>query len=66
MIDPATGGDRAAAAARPRIWTLMVGVVSVTAGLAFGYDQGVIGGALTFMQQEFGFGSVVEGSSRAG
>lgn len=42
-------------------WMVMVGLVSVTSGLAFGYDQGVIGGALTFMQQEFGFGSFVEG-----
>jgi SP family galactose:H+ symporter-like MFS transporter len=42
-------------------WMLMVGAVSVTSGLAFGYDQGVIGGALSFMEDEFGFGSVVEG-----
>lgn len=42
-------------------WMLMVGAVSITSGLAFGYDQGVIGGALTFMQDEFGFGSFVEG-----
>jgi len=40
---------------------VMVGAVSVSSGLAFGYDQGVIGGALTFMQEEFGFGSFVEG-----
>jgi MFS family permease len=43
------------------LWMMMVGAVSVTSGLAFGYDQGVIGGALTFMQDEFGFGSFVEG-----
>ncbi len=48
-------------ARRPTGWMLMVGAVSITAGLAFGYDQGVIGGALTFMEQEFGFGSFVEG-----
>ncbi|NQY55528.1 MAG: sugar porter family MFS transporter [Ilumatobacteraceae bacterium] len=42
-------------------WPALVGAVSITAGLAFGYDQGVIGGALTFMQDEFGFGSFVEG-----
>jgi sugar porter (SP) family MFS transporter len=53
--------------AQPRLfgrwgfWMVMVGAVSVTSGLAFGYDQGVIGGALTFMQDEFGFGSFVEG-----
>lgn len=43
------------------IWMVMVGAVSVTSGLAFGYDQGVIGGALSHMQAEFGFGSLVEG-----
>lgn len=43
------------------LWITLVGAVSVTSGLAFGYDQGVIGGALTFMQADFGFGSVVEG-----
>jgi SP family galactose:H+ symporter-like MFS transporter len=43
------------------LWLTMVGAVSLTSGLAFGYDQGVIGGALTFMQTEFGFGSFVEG-----
>jgi len=44
-----------------RLWMVMVGVVSITSGLAFGYDQGVIGGALTFMQEEFGYGSAIEG-----
>ena len=43
------------------LWITVVGAVSLTSGLAFGYDQGVIGGALTFMQAEFGFGSFVEG-----
>jgi len=42
-------------------WATLVGAVSITSGLAFGYDQGVIGGAITFMQDEFGFGSFVEG-----
>ena len=46
---------------RSGFWLLMVGAVSVTAGLAFGYDQGVIGGALSFMADDFGFGSFVEG-----
>jgi len=53
--------------AQPRIfgrwglWLTLVGAVSLTSGMAFGYDQGVIGGALTFMQAEFGFDSFVEG-----
>jgi sugar porter (SP) family MFS transporter len=61
-----TAGDPAALA-QPRLfgrwgfWMVMVGAVSISSGLAFGYDQGVIGGALSFMQEEFGFGSFVEG-----
>ncbi|WP_083914573.1 sugar porter family MFS transporter [Ilumatobacter nonamiensis] len=43
------------------LWATLVGAVSITSGLAFGYDQGVIGGAISFMQDEFGFGSFVEG-----
>lgn len=46
---------------RRGVWLVLVGGVSVTAGLAFGYDQGVIGGALSFMAADFGFGSFVEG-----
>jgi SP family galactose:H+ symporter-like MFS transporter len=64
---PAGAGAPVPEPAQPRLfgrwgfWMVMVGAVSVTSGLAFGYDQGVIGGALTFMQEEFGFGSFVEG-----
>ena len=43
------------------LWPALVGGVSIASGLAFGYDQGVIGGALELMQDEFGFGSFVEG-----
>ena len=38
--------------AQPRLfgrwgfWMVMVGAVSITSGLAFGYDQGVIGGPI--------------------
>ena len=59
--DPTAGASGPMILGRWPLWATMVGVVSVTAGLAFGYDQGVIGGALTFMQEEFGFGSIVEG-----
>ena len=34
-------------------WLLMVGVVIMLAGLLFGYDQGVIAGALEGIQQQF-------------
>jgi SP family galactose:H+ symporter-like MFS transporter len=41
--------------ARPRVgfWMLMVGVVIMLAGLLFGYDQGVISGALEGIKQDF-------------
>lgn len=42
-------------------WMWMVGAVSIASGLAFGYDQGFIGGALGFMAEEFGFGAAIEG-----
>jgi sugar porter (SP) family MFS transporter len=66
-IETAPNDEDGGPLAQPRLfgrwglWMVMVGAVSVTSGLAFGYDQGVIGGALTFMQDEFGFGSFVEG-----
>jgi sugar porter (SP) family MFS transporter len=45
--------------ARERVsrWLLMVGVVILLAGLLFGYDQGVISGALEGIQQEFDLGT---------
>lgn len=67
MLDMDAESIREDQLAQPRVlgrwglWLMMVGAVSVTSGLAFGYDQGVIGGALTFMADEFGFGSFVEG-----
>ena len=41
--------------ARPKVgfWMLMVGVVIMLAGLLFGYDQGVISGALEGIKQDF-------------
>jgi sugar porter (SP) family MFS transporter len=40
-----------------RFWMLMVGAVTLLSGLLFGYDQGVISGALTFISQDFDLGS---------
>ncbi len=41
-------------AARRRItgWLIGVGVVTFLAGLLFGYDQGIISGALPLLQQD--------------
>jgi sugar porter (SP) family MFS transporter len=40
-------------------WLVMVAVVVMLAGLLFGYDQGVISGALHGIQQEFDVGSTL-------
>src|SRR5262245_15016635 len=47
---PADAGVPPPAPHRPlRFWMAMVVVVTITAGLLFGYDQGVISGALPFI-----------------
>jgi SP family galactose:H+ symporter-like MFS transporter len=40
-------------------WLVMVGVVVMLAGLLFGYDQGVIAGALHGIQQDFTVGTTL-------
>ncbi len=42
---------------RAGVWLIMVGVVVMLAGLLFGYDQGVIGGALEGIQADFHLGN---------
>jgi sugar porter (SP) family MFS transporter len=51
----------ATGAPRRRItgWLVMVGVVIMLAGLLFGYDQGVIAGALHGIEQEFTVGTTL-------
>jgi sugar porter (SP) family MFS transporter len=44
---------------RAGFWLLMVGGVVMLAGLLFGYDQGVIGGALTGIQHDLHVGTVM-------
>ncbi len=44
--------DRPAARRRITGWLIGVGVVTFLAGLLFGYDQGVISGALPLLQQD--------------
>lgn len=52
---PASAGDKPGPLVLGRwsFWVLMVGVVTGLAGLLFGYDQGVISGALSFIKKDF-------------
>jgi sugar porter (SP) family MFS transporter len=43
----------------PPIWLVLVGVVIMLAGLLFGYDQGVIAGALYGIKHDFSVGTTV-------
>jgi sugar porter (SP) family MFS transporter len=51
------GDDRRLIFGRFGFWLAMVGVVTMLAGTLFGYDQGVISGALQFIQRDFGLSS---------
>ncbi len=59
MATDETAGTVPAAATGPkgrsvRFWVLAIGAVTFLAGLLFGYDQGVISGALSGIEKEFG------------
>jgi SP family galactose:H+ symporter-like MFS transporter len=57
---PATAaGPPATAARRPGVYLLAVGLVIMLAGLLFGYDQGVISGALDGIQKQFSVGTLL-------
>lgn len=60
MATTADQGE-AARASKPRIsiWLLLVGAIIMMAGLLFGYDQGVISGALQGIENEFSVGNTV-------
>lgn len=44
---------------RYRLWLVLVGAVTMLAGLLFGYDQGIISGALTFISAQFSLSSTL-------
>jgi sugar porter (SP) family MFS transporter len=57
-VEPAgAGDDRKLLFGRFGLWLFLVGVVTMLAGTLFGYDQGVISGALQFIQVDFGLTS---------
>ena len=45
---------------RWRFWMFMVGLVTILTGLLFGYDQGVISGALQFIAAAFHLGTTLQ------
>jgi MFS family permease len=45
---------------RFRPWMAMVALVTILAGLLFGYDQGVISGALSFIADDFSLSSTLQ------
>ncbi|MFN8130701.1 MAG: sugar porter family MFS transporter [Solirubrobacteraceae bacterium] len=62
MATDETAGTVPAAAAGPkgrsvRFWVLAIGAVTFLAGLLFGYDQGVISGALKLVKQDLDIGT---------
>ena len=61
MADMTTKGNDAPARERvnPSLAMLLVVAVIIMAGVLFGYDQGVISGALNGIQKQFGLGSLL-------
>ncbi len=58
-VAPVTPDDAGTPRHRMTGWLVMVGVVIMLAGLLFGYDQGVIAGALHGIEQEFTVGTTL-------
>jgi hypothetical protein len=45
---------------RFRFWLFMLGLIVILTGLLFGYDQGVISGALQFMATDLNLGTTMQ------
>ncbi len=56
---PSASGEPRKLFGRIRLWLALVGLVTILSGLLFGYDQGIISGALQFIQQDFGLSQLL-------
>ncbi|MBQ6639689.1 MAG: MFS transporter, partial [Saccharopolyspora sp.] len=59
--DPGEAAQRRAAVRKAKRFVLSVAVISALGGALFGYDTGVISGALLFMTPHFGLSPFMEG-----
>jgi sugar porter (SP) family MFS transporter len=60
QAQPTKGSTTPMLFGRYRFWLFMVGVVVILTGLLFGYDQGVISGALQFIAKDFNLSTTLQ------
>ena len=61
MLHRRVTGSRAAAGSQARRNVVLTAAIAGLGGLLFGYDTGVIAGALLFIKSDFGLGSFDQG-----